>query len=284
MTRVSDFFSANAASYDKSRPSRLSDSARDAIVQAARLPRDACILDVAAGTGRVAIPLAIAGYRVVAVDRSEEMLHVFRDKTATEKVTLVTASGAFLPFGSRTFDAVVIARLLYLTPDWQQILMEALRTIAAGGRLLHEWANGTPSEPSVQIKEHLRTLLEDAGILEPFHDGVRHEEAVDRFLLQRGCVLVDEVEVPFDGDMSIGDFLRKIDAGEFSYTWRATTSIRTSAVAALRSWASERFDMNAPVFGTKTSWKVFAPPGQLTCGNTVETPESLRRKRRHVPR
>src|ERR671931_2426422 len=75
MTRTPDFFSANAASYDRSRPSRLSDSARDAIVQAARLPLHGCILDVAAGTGRVAIPLAAAGYRVVAVDRSEEMLH-----------------------------------------------------------------------------------------------------------------------------------------------------------------------------------------------------------------
>jgi ubiquinone/menaquinone biosynthesis C-methylase UbiE len=152
MTRAPDFFSANAASYDRSRPSRLSDSARDAIVRAARLTLHGRILDVAAGTGRVAIPLAGAGYRVVAVDRSEEMLRVLRAKAVTESMTAVAASGASLPFANGTFDAVLIARLLYLTSEWQHILAEALRVLATGGHLLHEWANGTPPEPSVQIK------------------------------------------------------------------------------------------------------------------------------------
>jgi len=262
MTRAPDFFSANAASYDRSRPSRLSDSARNAIVQAARLPLHGCILDVAAGTGRFAIPLAGADYRVVAVDRSEEMLHVLRGKAATEKVTGVAASGASLPFGNRTFDAVLIARLLYLTPEGQHILVEALRVLAAGGHLLHEWANGTPSEPSLQIKEHLRTLLEEAGVVEPFHAGVRRESDIDTFLSERGCALVDAVDVPLDGGMTVGDFLRKIEAGEFSYTWRAPTSVKDRCAAALRSWASERFDMSAPAFGTDTSWKVFAATAQ----------------------
>src|SRR5262245_21549396 len=155
-----DFFSANAAIYDRSRPSRLSDSARAAIVTAARLPSRGRILDVAAGTGRVAIPLAGAGYAVVAVDSSREMLQVLRGKEAAGSIDAAIASGALLPFRDRTFDAVVIARLLYLTTDWRQILLEALRLLTAGGRLLHEWANGTPSEASTQIKEHLRTLLE----------------------------------------------------------------------------------------------------------------------------
>ena len=262
MTRAPDFFSATAASYDRSRPSRLSDSARDAIVQAARLPLQGCILDVAAGTGRVAIPLASAGYRVVAVDRSQEMLHVLRGKAAAERVTAVAASGASLPFGNRTFDAVLIARLLYLTPEWQHILVEALRVLAAGGHLLHEWANGTPSEPSAQIKEHLRAVLEEAGVVQPFHAGVRRESDVDTFLLERGCALVDAVDVPLDGGMTVGDFLRKIEAGEFSYTWSAPTSVKDRCAAALRFWASERFDMGAPAFGTNTSWKVFAATTQ----------------------
>jgi len=262
MTRAHDFFAANAACYDRSRPSRVSDSARDAIVQAARLPRHGIILDVAAGTGRVAIPLAGVGYRVVALDRSEEMLHVLRGKTATETVATVVASGASLPFGNRTFDAVLIARLLYLTPEWRTILLEALRVLAAGGHILHEWANGTPSEPSVQIKEYLRILLEAAGVVLPFHPGVRQESEVDAFLTERGCAFVDAVEVPLDGGMPVRDFLHKIEAGEFSYTWSAPASVKDRCAAALRSWASERFDMNAPAFGTTTLWKVFAAAGQ----------------------
>lgn len=262
MTRAADFFSANAASYDRSRPSRLSDSARDAIVQAARLPLHGCILDVAAGTGRVAIPLADTGYRVVAVDRSEEMLRVLRAKAASERVSAVAAAGGSLPFGNQIFDAVLIARLLYLTPEWQHILIESLRVLAAGGHLLHEWANGTPLEPSVQIKEQLRRLLEEAGVVEPFHSGVRRESDVDTFLSERGCALVDAIEVPLDGGLTVGDFLCKIEAGEFSYTWSAPTSVKDRCAAALRSWASERFDMGAPAFGTNTSWKVFTATGR----------------------
>lgn len=168
MTRGSDFFSANAGSYDRSRQSRLSDSARDAIIRVLRLPTEGRVLDVAAGTGRVAIAIAGAGYRVVAVDRSQEMLRILRGKVTAEPIAVVAAAAASLPFDNRAFDAVLIARLLYLTPDWQQILTEGLRLLAAGGYLLHEWANGAPSDPSVQIKERLRTLMEDAGVAAPF--------------------------------------------------------------------------------------------------------------------
>jgi SAM-dependent methyltransferase len=262
MSRAPDFFSTNAASYDRSRPSRLSDSARDAIIQVARPPLPGCILDVAAGTGRVAIPLAAAGYHVVAVDRSEEMIHILRRKAAAERVTAVAASGESLPFGNGMFDTVLIARLLYLTPEWKHILIEALRVLAAGGHLLHEWANGMPSEPSVRIKEHLRTLLEEAGVREPFHLGVRRESDVDTFLSERGCALVDMIEVPLNGGMPVGDFLSKIEAGEFSYMWSAPMSVKNQCAAALRSWASERFEMGAPAFGTNTAWKVFAAPSQ----------------------
>jgi len=177
-------------------------------------------------------------------------------------MTAVAASGASLPFANGTFDAVLIARLLYLTSEWQHILAEALRVLATGGHLLHEWANGTPPEPSVQIKERLRRLLEEAGIVEPFHPGVRRESDVDTFLSERGCALVDAVDVPLDGGMPVGDFLRKIEAGDFSYTWSASTSVKDRCAAALRSWASERFDMAAPAFGTNTSWKVFTATGQ----------------------
>jgi len=133
-----------------------------------------------------------------------------------------------------------------------------LRVLTAGGRFLHEWANGTRSEPAFQIKEHLRTLLEQAGVVEPFHPGVRRESDVETFLSERGCALVDAVDVPLDGGMAVGDFLSRIEAGEFSYTCKASVPVKDRCVAALRAWASERFDMDAPAFETTTSWKVFA--------------------------
>jgi len=255
--RAPDFFSANAARYDRSRPALISDSTRDAMVRAARLPAGGRLLDVAAGTGRVG-GSARRGWLPCHCGGPVEG-HARRParQEATRRIDAAVASGVSLPFRDRTFDAVVIARLLYLTPDWQRILVEALRLLTAGGRLLHEWANGTPSEPSCQIKEHLRTLLEEAGVAEPFHPGVRRESDVDAFLSERGCALVDAIDVPIDGEMLVGDFLSRIEAGEFSYTWNAPAPVRDRCVASLRSWASEQFDMNAPALATSTSWKVF---------------------------
>ena len=41
------------------------------------------VVELAAGTGRIAIPLALAGYDVIAVDRSTAMLDLLRAKAAT---------------------------------------------------------------------------------------------------------------------------------------------------------------------------------------------------------
>ncbi|MGI5834993.1 MAG: class I SAM-dependent methyltransferase, partial [Chloroflexota bacterium] len=43
---------------------------------------DGAILDAACGTGRVALPLAEAGYQVTGVDSSPEMLSIARSKAA----------------------------------------------------------------------------------------------------------------------------------------------------------------------------------------------------------
>ena len=258
MNRHDDFFSTNASRYDASRPPFLADAARDAMICAARLPSHARVLDIAAGTGRVAIPFASAGYRVVAVDLAAEMLHVLRRKASTARVSAIIAMGAALPFADARFEAVVVARLLYLTPEWRNILRDAVRVLAAGGCLLHEWANGTPDEPSVQIKEHLRGLLEDAGVANPFHNGVRRESDIAYYLSQIGCTFVDDVTVPLDGDMTVGEFIDRIAKGEFSYTWKAPPVIRSQCLDELRQWTSARFDPHVAAFSDRTSLTIFS--------------------------
>jgi len=48
------------------------------------------ILDVGAGTGRVSLPLAAAGYTVVATDPCEEMLAVLKEKAQQQNLTIET--------------------------------------------------------------------------------------------------------------------------------------------------------------------------------------------------
>ena len=72
------------------------------------------------------------------------MLAKLREKPFGDAVACVCGEAGRLPFPPGFFDAVVVARLLYLTADWQQILRQAREALRPGGHLLHEWSNGHP--------------------------------------------------------------------------------------------------------------------------------------------
>ena len=65
----------------------------------ARLAGDGPVLELGVGTGRLAIPLAAAGVRVVGVDASPSMLRLLADKPGADAVTVVLADMAHLAEG-----------------------------------------------------------------------------------------------------------------------------------------------------------------------------------------
>ena len=119
------------------------------------------------------IPLSELGCDIWAIEPASGMLEALRTKAPNLPIRLITGEGARLPFSDAWFDVVVIARLLYLTVDWRDILREARRVLAVGGRLLHEWGNGAVDEEWVQIREKARTFFEEAGLSSPFHQSQR---------------------------------------------------------------------------------------------------------------
>jgi ubiquinone/menaquinone biosynthesis C-methylase UbiE len=157
-------FSGNARIYDQRHGAVLAEDAMDRLAATGRLEPGTQILDIGAGTGRIAIPLSERGCDVVALEPALGMMETLRVKAQSLPIGLTAAEGAHLRFADGQFDVVVIARLLYLTSDWRGILHEARRVLAVGGRVLHEWANGESEEEWVQIREKARSLFEDAGV------------------------------------------------------------------------------------------------------------------------
>ena len=95
--------------------------------------KDRKMLDVGTGTGRAAFILALGGAKVTAVDASEEMLAIARQRAAGQslKITFQQGDAHALDFADRSFDAVVSFRMLMHTPQWRQCVAELCR-VAVG--------------------------------------------------------------------------------------------------------------------------------------------------------
>jgi SAM-dependent methyltransferase len=102
----------------------------------------ALILDAGCGNGRHALPLARAGYRVVAFDRSAPLLAAGRRSAGRARwPEFVRGCYANLPFRTRRFDAVLSlgTALGYLGDDGdRRALCEFCRVLVPGGRLVIE--------------------------------------------------------------------------------------------------------------------------------------------------
>jgi demethylmenaquinone methyltransferase/2-methoxy-6-polyprenyl-1,4-benzoquinol methylase len=104
-----------------------------------RLPvgPDDTVLDVACGTGAVALELAQQmGCSVVGVDQSPEMLDEARRRLVlaaeTSRVRLIEASAQELPFENASFDGLTAAYLLRYLDDLPAGLRELARVLRPG--------------------------------------------------------------------------------------------------------------------------------------------------------
>jgi len=92
------------------------------------------VLDLAAGTGTSAEPMADAGVRVVACDLSVGMLDV--GKRRRPDLAFVAGDALHLPFADASFDAVTMSFGLRNVNDVDAALDELLRVTKPGGRLV----------------------------------------------------------------------------------------------------------------------------------------------------
>ena len=251
-------FSRNAPVYDRRHGALLPDDAVDRLLTAGGDQPGAMVLDIGAGTGRVAIPFAAHGCSVVALEPARGMIDQLRAKGSEVMISLVVGDGGQLPFAAGKFDLCVIARLLYLTENWREITREAHRVLALNGALLHEWGNGQGDEEWVQIREEARRLFELAGVREPFHPGVRSEVEVEGYLAGIGLVREADVAAGPGPNVSLGEFLKRLVEGELSYIWNVPADVRDTSFPQLRAWAKETFDLDRRIsIPREIRWTVY---------------------------
>ena len=107
------------------------------LVAAAGIEPGARVLDVAAGSGAVAVPAAEAGGRVVAADLTPELFGAGRAYAAARGVEVEwqEADAEALPYADNTFDAVLSSLGVMFAPHHRASADELVRVCRTGGTL-----------------------------------------------------------------------------------------------------------------------------------------------------
>ena len=126
------------------------------------------VVELACGTGRIAVPIASAGVRLIGVDASPAMLEVAREYAAAEGVELDLRLGDMRepPVAERVPLVLIPFRsLLHMTsePDRLRALRAARELLLPGGRLVFDVF--APSPEDVE-DTHGRWLEREPGIFE----------------------------------------------------------------------------------------------------------------------
>lgn len=170
MTDISDeirtYWDEDAATYDRS-PGHGAHSPTEQAAWTGALARllpspPARVLDVGAGTGFLALPVAALGHRVTALDVSQRMLAGLADKAGAHGLTVDTIVGDASSPPEGPFDVVIERHVVWTLPD-PAAALRAWRAVAPGGRLIlveSMWGRGADRVESVRdrARQELRRL------------------------------------------------------------------------------------------------------------------------------
>lgn len=141
------------------------------------------IVDLAAGRGRHAVPLARAGRRVIAIDVIAAALAEAR---AASAMFAIAADAAALPLRGESIDAIVCVNFL------DRALFGTLRSLLRpGGTMIVETftvaqrslGRGPTGDAHLLERDELPALLSPLAILE-YREGLVRDDAGDRYVAQ----------------------------------------------------------------------------------------------------
>eukprot|EP01086_Lenisia_limosa_P017996 TRINITY_DN9553_c0_g1_i1.p1 TRINITY_DN9553_c0_g1~~TRINITY_DN9553_c0_g1_i1.p1 ORF type:complete len:204 (+),score=37.01 TRINITY_DN9553_c0_g1_i1:137-748(+) len=140
-------------------------------VQAGLVPKEGCVICLGCGEGRNAVFMAQQGYKVLAVDYSQEALTKTQKLADKRGVKLETEIGDFSTYVPRanTYDIIVSIFAHSPPPARKAIHAQLAQALAPGGKILMEGytpkqlelkTGGPPAEPLMYTAEILRNEIQ----------------------------------------------------------------------------------------------------------------------------
>lgn len=128
------------------------------------------VIDIACGTGALALHLAARGVKVTAIDHSPAMIARLCARAAEEGLDIDAraADALALPFEDGIFDASLSAFGIFLFPDNEAGLREAVRVTRPGGTVaIATWQGDFGAGPSLLLHGTFRKVFPDRPIRLP---------------------------------------------------------------------------------------------------------------------
>ncbi|HEY5055486.1 MAG TPA: class I SAM-dependent methyltransferase [Acidobacteriaceae bacterium] len=213
--------------------------AGEAFIQRLDIPAGQRVLDIATGTGNLAIPLAWAGCFVTGVDIAPNLLVQARERAAAEGLTIQFDEGdaEALPYADASFDAVVTMFGAMFAPRPEVVAAEMARVLKPGGLLA--MANWNPASfTGKMFKVGSKHAPPPPGVAPPVLWG---DEATVRERLATGFKDIRTEIVPVEFDLPTSP----AGAVEFFRTWFGPTKVAFSRLdeAGQRAFAAESTEL-----------------------------------------
>jgi len=94
------------------------------------------VLEIATGTGLIALHIADSVHSVQAIDFSPKMIDTAKKKVVPKNVSFSVEDATKLSFSENTFDAVIISNALHIMPEPRLVLSNIRKVLKPGGLLI----------------------------------------------------------------------------------------------------------------------------------------------------
>jgi SAM-dependent methyltransferase len=162
-------WNAMAAGYERWAEPLTAPFARAALSLAGGVALGERVLDVAAGTGALALAAAEAGALVLATDFSSGMVARLRERLAPfAGCEARVMDGQALDLGDATFDASCSTFGVMMFPEWRRGIEELVRVVRPGGRVIvATWASPEGAGPPLLLRQVQRRTFPDLALPPP---------------------------------------------------------------------------------------------------------------------
>ncbi|EKQ53077.1 MULTISPECIES: class I SAM-dependent methyltransferase [unclassified Clostridium] len=137
MKQSKEYFDQIASNWDNMRNDFFSDDVRLAAYKAANIEKGKIAADMGAGTGYISEGLIQKNIKVLAVDQSEEMLNLLKEKFSYYKeLKCIQGVGENIPIEDDYVDYVFANMFLHHVENPSLVIKEMYRILKSGGKLV----------------------------------------------------------------------------------------------------------------------------------------------------